>query len=174
MFRLGIAEGVPETTSAPENCKWLKKKNNWNPVCNASMAFAAIAAYEQDPELARRIIARSIRLVREIGIPEYAPDGNYPEGYTYWNYGTAYAVMLIDALEGVYGTSFGLADVPGFLRTPEYILQMSTQGLGCWAYADCTAQDPQSMKNSYPMVLVRLPHRKPFSCCGPKSRRSMI
>ena len=28
MFRLGIAEGMPETTSAPENCKWLKKKNN--------------------------------------------------------------------------------------------------------------------------------------------------
>ena len=118
MFRLGIAEGVPETTSAPEIDKWLKKKNNWNPVCNASMAFAAIAAYEQDPELALRIIARSIRLVREVGIPEYAPDGNYPEGYTYWNYGTAYAVMLIDALEGVYGTSFGLADAPGFLRTP--------------------------------------------------------
>lgn len=151
MFGKGIAEGVPETCSDPAYCKWLDKVNNWNPVCNTSLAFAAIAAYEHDPELSKKIIARSIRLVRNLAMPEYGPDGNYPEGYTYWNYGTAYLVMFIDALEAQFGSSFGISESPGFMLTPEYILQMTTQGLGCWAYADCTARDPQSMKNSYPL-----------------------
>ncbi len=79
------------------------------------------------------------------------PTATIPEGYTYWNYGTAYAVMLIDALEGVYGTSFDWPTLRDSSVHRVYPPKMSTQGLGCWAYADCTAQDPQSMKNSYPM-----------------------
>jgi hypothetical protein len=133
----GLNESIPETSGAPENYSWLKKKNNWNSVCNASMAIGALAIYHLKPELANKIINRSIDLVKDVAMHEYLPDGNYPEGYTYWNYGTTYNLFLINVLEKIYGTSFGLAEHSGFRSTPEYILQMSTQDLGCFAYSDC-------------------------------------
>jgi len=133
----GLNESIPETASKPENYSWLKKKNNWNSVCNASMAIGALTVFQLKPELAKKIINRSIDLVKDVAMQEYLPDGNYPEGYTYWNYGTTYNVLLINALEKIYGNSFGLAEHKGFRSTPDYILQMSTQDLGCFAYSDC-------------------------------------
>lgn len=133
-----LDESMPETTSDPSHIQFLKKKNNWNAVCNGSLAFGAAAVYEDHPALARRIIARSISLVRDVGSQEYQPHGNYPEGYSYWSYGTAFTVMFIDLLENLYGTSFGMTDNPGFMATPRYILQMTTPRLGTFAYSDCT------------------------------------
>ena len=137
IIKKGLYESMPETASSPVNYSWLKKKNNWNSVCNASMAIGALAIYHRKPELARKIINRSINLVKDVAMKEYLPDGNYPEGYSYWNYGTTYNLLLINVLEKIYGTSFGLAEHRGFMSTPEYILQMSTQDLGCFAYSDC-------------------------------------
>lgn len=133
----GLNESTPETAGDESHYSWLQKVNNWNQVCNTGMAFGAIATYEQNPELSKKIIARSITLVRDKGMPEYLPDGNYPEGYTYWSYGTGFNLMLIDALEKCLGSSFGMTSNPGFMATPEYILQMTTQNLGCFAYSDC-------------------------------------
>lgn len=39
----------------------------------------------------------------------YGTDGNYPEGYMYWGYGTTYQVILIAALEKVFNTDNGLS-----------------------------------------------------------------
>lgn len=133
----GLNESLPETATDEQHYKWLKKKNNWNAVCNTGMAFGAIVTYELDPERSKRIIERSVNLVRDVALHEYLPDGNYPEGYTYWSYGTAFALMFIDALENLYGTSFGMTENSGFMKTPNYILQMSTQNMGCFAYSDC-------------------------------------
>ncbi len=128
---------MPETATDEQHYKWLKKKNNWNAVCNTGMAFGAIVTYELNPERSRQIIQRSVELVSEVALQEYLPDGNYPEGYTYWSYGTAFTLMFINTLENLYGTSFGMTDNQGFMLTPNYILQMSTQNMGCFAYSDC-------------------------------------
>ncbi|MGJ7030593.1 heparinase II/III domain-containing protein [Niabella hirudinis] len=148
IIRKGLYESLPEKATDKSHYSWLKKKNNWNSVCNTGMALGAITIYESDPELAKKIIGRSIKLVRDVALEEYLPDGNYPEGYSYWRYGTTYNITLIDALEKLYGSSFGLMNNKGFMKTPEYILQMSTQNSGCFAYADCFAD--QSL--SYPML----------------------
>lgn len=133
----GLYESLPEKATSKVNYSWLKKKNNWNSVCNTGMAVGALMLYHKYPQLAQKIIDRSIKLVRDVALEEYMPDGNYPEGYTYWTYGTTYNLLLINTLEKIYGTSFGLADNDGFKATPEYILQMSTQNKGTFAYADC-------------------------------------
>lgn len=148
LFEKGIKAGMPETADSPSHYHWQKKRNNWNPVCNGSLSLAAIAAYEHNPELARNIICGSIERVRSLAIPEYGPDGNFPEGYSYWSYGTTFALMFIETLELNYGTSFGIAEDQGFKKTPEYILHMTTQGLDTWRYSDCT----KDIKNSYPML----------------------
>jgi len=133
----GINESVPETSSHRENYHYLKKVNNWNPVCNTGMAFGAIVTFEQNPELSAKIIQRSADLVRDRAMHEYQPHGNYPEGYTYWSYGTSFNVMLIDAFEKALGTCFGMTDNQGFMNTGNYILNMTTQNLSTFNYSDC-------------------------------------
>lgn len=100
----------------PKNNSWLKVEHNWNQVCNAGMLYGALAIYEDEPELAKSIINRSIEAVPS-AMKDMGPDGAYPEGYGYWGYGTSFNVLLISALDKAFGKDFGLSDKPGFLRT---------------------------------------------------------
>lgn len=102
---------------------FLNKTNNWNQVCNTAMAYGAIALMETDKQLCRKVIERSITQVR-VPMLNYGPDGAYPEGYGYWHYGTTYNVMLLAALESLYGNDFGLSEIPGFVESGSYILHM--------------------------------------------------
>jgi hypothetical protein len=45
----------------------------------------------------------------------YAPDGGYPEGSSYWSYGTRYQIILNTLFETTFGTDFGLSEQEGFL-----------------------------------------------------------
>jgi len=66
----------------------------------------------------------------------YAPHGSYPEGPSYWSYGTSYNVLLISALESVLGTDFGLSQAPGFNETGAFpALMCGPSGL-FFNYAD--------------------------------------
>jgi hypothetical protein len=114
---------------------WLTVSNNWNQVCNAGMAYGAMAVYEDEPALARTIIDRAIGSV-VLPMADYAPDGAYPEGYGYWGYGTSFNVMLLGALRGVFGTDFGLAARPGFLKTAGYLENMTGPTGAAFNYAD--------------------------------------
>ncbi|QCX52803.1 heparinase II/III family protein [Elizabethkingia sp. JS20170427COW] len=114
---------------------WLQVKNNWNQVCNAGMTVGAMAVYEDYPELAEKIIERSIQSV-QIPMKRYAPDGTCPEGYSCWAYGTTYSVLLIDALEGVLETYFGLKKSPGFLKTASFFQQLLGPTQQSFNYSD--------------------------------------
>jgi hypothetical protein len=103
---------------------WLTATHNWNQVCNTGMLYGALALYEDQPDLARTLINRSLRTIgRSMG--DYAPDGAYPEGYGYWGYGTSFNVLFISALEKALGRDFGLAAQPGFLKTAGYLQHMT-------------------------------------------------
>ncbi|AXY73100.1 heparinase [Paraflavitalea soli] len=115
---------------------WLRGKNNWNQVCNAGISFGAAAVYESRPALAAQLIERAIQSV-QIPMKEYAPDGNYTEGYSYWAYGTSYNVFLISLLEQLFGTDYSLSQLPGFLKTPffyEHVVGLSGKPFN---YSDC-------------------------------------
>lgn len=117
-----VEKGIKPSEDRRYN-NWLKKTNNWNQVCNASMAYGALAVEDVCPQLADSIIRRSVASVK-LAMASYNPDGAYPEGYSYWGYGTTYNVMLIDALELCRGTDYGLKNLPGFMKTPAYMLNM--------------------------------------------------
>lgn len=95
---------------------WTQEKHNWNAVCFAGMAIAALAIAEDEPTLARQWLA-SIRKDNPRGLKPYAPDGVYPEGPGYWSYGTTYQTLLIEALRSAIGDDLGLADAPGFVAS---------------------------------------------------------
>ena len=124
--------------SYPQNgmLGWVKGTNNWNQVCNGGMIAASIVIADKDPELAAKTIRRSLD-----GMPnalrQYGPDGLYPEGATYWGYGTSFSVITSSMLESAFGTDFRIAKYPAFIESADFrLLSVAPSG---WYYnfADC-------------------------------------
>jgi Heparinase II/III-like protein len=92
---------------------------NWNQVCNGGLLAAALAVADDEPALAR-LVVEGVRRSLPLAMDAYRPDGAYPEGPSYWSYGTSYNVVILALLEGTLGTDFGLGSAPAFDRTAFY------------------------------------------------------
>lgn len=106
-------------TQARHGHSTFKAKNNWSQVCIGGMALGALAIEEDQASLATDLLAAAKRDV-SIGLEAYRPDGVYPEGPGYWDYGTCYSVLLIAALRTAKGTDWDILSVPGFKRSAEF------------------------------------------------------
>lgn len=95
---------------------WQRTQNNWNQVCFGGLTLSALAIAESEPQLARELLSRA-RQNNPAGLAPYAPDGIYPEGPAYWDYGTSYQVLMISALQTALGTDWQLSAAPGFLAS---------------------------------------------------------
>lgn len=104
---------------------WAERKNNWNQVCNASMAFGAIAVHDFYPELSARMLSRAYRTL-SLPMKEYSPDGVYVEGYGYWNYGTSFNILFLEAVQKYLKDDQGLSKDEGFLKTGEFMKHILT------------------------------------------------
>jgi hypothetical protein len=115
---------------------WERGGNNWNQVCHAGMVAGALALLEDNPDRAAAVVRRALA-----GLPYamkvYAPDGTYPEGPGYWDYGTSFNVMLISMLESACGTDFDLSRSPGFLRSGEFMLNIMGPTRRTFNFSDC-------------------------------------
>ena len=123
---------------------WSKTHNNWNQVCNGGLVMGALAIYERIPEEAQAIIAEALKN-NPTAQKEYGPDGVYPEGFGYWEYGTWYEVMLIESLRTALGTSCNLEKAPGFLESAKFMNFMSTPTGAIFNFSDCG--NPSNMIN---------------------------
>ena len=98
------------------------KSGNWNQVCNAGVICAALATYENNPSLSDEVVRKALcsnaRQVYEI----YSPEGAFPEGPGYWEYGTTYQAVLNLALESALGTDFEITTIDGFPTTGDYYI----------------------------------------------------
>lgn len=110
--------------------------NNWNQVCNGGLIAASIAVFDREPELAARTIHRALE-----GLPRcliaYIPDGVYPEGSSYWGYGTGYSIVTISMLESALGSDFGIADYPGFMESAMFRAMCNAPSGWYFNFADC-------------------------------------
>jgi hypothetical protein len=130
-----IKKGIDPSLSDKYNW-FLKSKHNWNQVCNAGMTYGALAVYEDIPEFSNIIIERAIESIK-LPMNDYAPDGAYPEGYGYWDYGTSFNIMFLSAIEKIFDTDYGLSESPGFMNTAAYMENMVTPLKQCFNYSDC-------------------------------------
>ena len=108
----------------PKYNSWLKDSHNWNQVCNAGMTYGALAVFEDHLELSKNIIDRALHSI-PLPMNEYNPEGAYPEGYNYWDYGTSFNVMFLSAIEKALDSDFGLNSTPGFLQTAGFLQNMT-------------------------------------------------
>lgn len=132
-----IEKGIkPSWPADGKELSWVNGTNNWNQVCNGGMIAASIAIAEKDPDLAAKTISRGlVGMVHALA--EYAPDGVYPEGSTYWGYGTSFSVMTSAMLESAFGTDFGIADYPAFKASAVFRVLSNTPSGWYFNYADC-------------------------------------
>lgn len=119
-----VSKGLQPSKESKNN-GWLKADHNWNQVCNAGMAFGALAVEEDYPVLAREMIERAFNSI-PLSMESYKPGGVYPEGYGYWGYGTTFNILFISAVEKALGDDRGLSLTPGFLQTADFLKHMIT------------------------------------------------
>ena len=133
LIEKGIKPSWPDDGKIPG---WAHGTNNWNQVCNGGMIAASIAIAEKDPDLAARTIKRALDGLPE-ALAEYMPDGVYPEGSTYWDYGTSFSVTTAAMLESAFGTDFGHLDYPGFKESAVFRVLCNAPSGWYYNFADC-------------------------------------
>ena len=146
--RRQIEEAIVEKGFKPsfdKDYNWfVNAVHNWNQVCHASLAYGALALWDKEKNWSCRVLNRAIEKIK-IPMKHYAPDGAYPEGVGYWDYGTTFNVMFLSAVEKVFKTDYGLSNIPGFLQTGTYLLQMVTPCLKNFSYSDNGASPGMSV-----------------------------
>ncbi|MFT3829297.1 MAG: heparinase II/III family protein [Opitutaceae bacterium] len=125
----------PGLAAAAKPTGWPTAENNWNQVCWSGLTIAALAVADEEPALARTILAAAKTNIVH-GLKPYAPDGVYPEGPGYWGYGTTYQVLLLAALETALGTDWDLTSAPGFLVSAGAQLQLTGPSGRLFNFAD--------------------------------------
>ena len=132
-----IEKGIkPSFNEGGTRMFWINSTNNWNAVCHGGMITAALVTADIDPELSAKTISRALDKLPG-SLAEYAPDGIYPEGPTYWGYGTSYSVIAADALTTALGSDFGISQSPGFMESPTFVLQSIAPSGLFFNFADC-------------------------------------
>jgi len=133
LIKKGIKPSWQENEGGPD---WAYGHNNWNQVCHGGMVAAAITIAEDDPELAAKTISRALDGM-VYALTQYAPDGVYPEGSTYWLYGTSFSVVTAAMFESAFGTDFGIADYPSFIESAVFRYLMNAPSGWYYNFADC-------------------------------------
>ena len=111
---------------------------NWNQVCYGGSIAAAIAIYGKEKSASGGLINDCIKNNGDMVKAIYDPDGVYPEGYSYWGYGTGYQGVIFTLLENAFGQLFGMDAPAGLAKTPQWMLMMTGIGNRTYCYGDST------------------------------------
>ncbi len=135
--------------------------NNWNTVCTAGVAAAALSIMDYDGfdittkiaaptaigaaekygtskmrGVLTHVVASNFKSLVNVGLDIYAPDGSYEESVSYWSYGAGSLFLYSQLLESALGTDLGLMDTWGIDRTCYSILHMVSSDFVVFAYND--------------------------------------
>lgn len=126
IYRHGLQPALD--TGAKHNA-WQRWENNWNQVCFGGLTLGALAVQAEYPQAAAQLLALAKSNIG-LGLKVYAPDGVYPEGPSYWDFGTGYTALMVAGLRSATGDTWGLEKTPGFLASAQANVQLTgTTGL---------------------------------------------
>ena len=97
MIRQAIVDKafIPARKAGIYNPESTSSTSNWNQVCTAGLVCAAIVLYDKEKDICTEVIERAIPSNARAMEHIYSPDGAYPEGYTYWHYGTDFNIIML-------------------------------------------------------------------------------
>ena len=131
---------------------WTNRDNNWNQVCSGGMLLGALAIAEDEPAMAEKVISFALQSIPH-GTKVYQSSGAYPEGPSYWQYGTAYTCLTISALQTALGDDFGIRNTDGLAKTGWY--RIHTLGPN-WEYFNYADGGTKSRPSSAMFLLARI------------------
>lgn len=97
---LAVKAIAPAREQFARKASWTKVSNNWSQVCGAGIATACAIVCDDRASLDASPFAACLDIV-ERSARFYEPDGAYPEGPGYWNYGTEYHVLGLAVAESL-------------------------------------------------------------------------
>lgn len=116
------------------------RTNNWNAVCSSGMVIASLVVFssenEEYVEQAKWLASDNIKNLAKYGLDCYAPDGAYPEGTSYWSYGSNNFFEMCMALSSAAGTTYGLMECWGIDQTCYYACYTESSDGQTFAYND--------------------------------------
>jgi Heparinase II/III-like protein len=146
--RAAISNKGLRPSEADPPLDWVAGKTNWTQVCHAGMLAGALVIHDEEPALARRIIARALLHLPKAMDAIYDPSGNYPEGPMYWGYGTHYNLIAIEALRSVLGDDGGLGQHRGLRASGFFFAHVHGATGQPFCYGDCLATTPDWVSNA--------------------------
>ncbi len=141
-----ISKALEPAVGEPANTWWSTTTNNWNLVCHGGTSLAALAVFEEVPDLAARVLHQAVDHL-PLGLGPYAPSGVYPEGPSYWFYATNYLTLTIQAYETALGTSFGFPDAPGVMESAVFSLVLAGPSGDYYDYFDASPEGFESLEH---------------------------
>ncbi len=144
-YRAAVLGTKTEYDSHVSGSMYIERENNWNCVCTAGGVIASLALMgELDGKYSEQM-AQSISVQMEslpkYGMGQYAPDGSYIEGPSYWEYGTNAFFRLCSALEYAAGTDYKLMDTWGIDKTCYYACHAESNDNDSFNFADGHMED---------------------------------
>lgn len=115
---------IPAKLQMEKRVWWHTATHNWNGICNGGIIMAALAMFEDDPELMSQIIALAANALPYY-INSFEPDGQSDEGVKYWSYGLMYTTIALESMYRVLGTTYQIDQAPGFKKTGWFPLYVS-------------------------------------------------
>lgn len=135
--------------------RWVLIKNNWNIVCNSGMTAAALALMDIHPEFCSKLISDAL-ISLENSLGEFAPDGAWGEGPSYWDYSITYLTYYFAALKSALGTDYGYLHTNGIEKTCYYMMSLQNSR-GAFNMGDAGAEIVTSEESFYFANLVNDP-----------------
>lgn len=116
---------------------WPDRRENYTLASAAGVALAALVVGDRHLHLAASVLEAALHSTAN-ALDAFAPDGAWHEGPSYWALSVRSAALLAAALESVFGSSFGLADKPGFIATGQFALHVRGPTGDGFNFADST------------------------------------
>ncbi|GJM64166.1 heparinase II/III domain-containing protein [Persicobacter diffluens] len=119
----------------PKDRHWVKAHNNWNQVCHGSLYLGAQVCKSDYPTISEKVIKRAEEYI-QLPMSTYLPNGNYAEGPNYWNFGTIYNVLFLNAFEHINGQPYHCEGRKAFKKTGEFYLNAFSNSGMAFNYSD--------------------------------------
>lgn len=100
------------------NYWWTNTNNNWNMVCNGGVAVAALAVCDEEEfeQTSAKLLESGLKSVRKC-FADFAPDGAWFEGTSYWRYTVDLMSIYFDSLRTAAGSDYDYMKLPGISTT---------------------------------------------------------
>jgi len=128
-------------TAEPTLTHWyINPHSNWNTVCNGGAGVLALALREHCPD-SKEVLRRVEKGIKPF-FQSTAPDGGWPEGVGYWNFGMRYGFLYLLSHETATGKTHLLLKNPAVAATLKFPLLFTPNGIPC-GFGDSNGFAPQ-------------------------------